>query len=150
MESNGTVKEVDPRSSSDRRAVEIIEKTIFNDGKRYQVGMLWSKDDLHLPNNYYSALVQLKSLEKRRFRDQDLRVKYEKSIKDDVDNGYVVQVLNSKDPSERSRREWYLPHHPVVNPNKPNKMRRVLNFAAKFHGTSLNKSLLTGVIYFSV
>ena len=144
MESYGALKEVDPRSSSDRRAVEILEKTTFNDGKRYQVGMLRSKDDLHLPNNYYSALVQLKSLEKRLFRDQDLRVKYEKSIKDDVDKGYVVQVLNSKDPSERSRREWYLPHHPVVNPNKPNKMRRVLNGAAKFHGTSLNKSLLTG------
>ena len=144
MESYGAVKEVDPRSSSDRRAVEILEKTTFNDGKRYQVGMLWSKDDLHLQNNYYSALVQLKSLEKRLFREQDLRVKYEKSIKDDVDKGYVVQVLNSKDPSERSTREWYLPHHPVVNPNKPNKMRRVLNGAAKFHGTSLNKSLLTG------
>ena len=77
MESYGAVKEVDPTSSSDRRAVEILEKTTFNDGKRYQVGMLWSKDDLHLPNNYYSALVQLKSLEKRLFRDQDLRVKYE-------------------------------------------------------------------------
>ena len=44
----------------------------------------------------------------------------------------------------RSEREWYLPHHPVVNPNKPGKVRRVLNGAAKFHGASLNKSLLTG------
>ena len=44
----------------------------------------------------------------------------------------------------RSEREWYLPHHPVVNPNKPGKVRRVLNGAAKFHGASLNKSLFTG------
>ena len=44
----------------------------------------------------------------------------------------------------RSEREWYLPHHPVVNPKKPGKVRRVLNGAAKFHGASLNKSLLTG------
>ena len=43
-----------------------------------------------------------------------------------------------------ARNEWYLPHHPVVNPNKPGKVRRVLNGAAKFHGASLNKSLLTG------
>ena len=42
-----------------------------------------------------------------------------------------------------ARNEWYLPHHPVVNPNKPGKVRRVLNGAAKFHGASL-KSLLTG------
>ena len=44
----------------------------------------------------------------------------------------------------RSEREWYLPHHPVVNQNKPGKVGRVLNGAAKFHGASLNKSLLTG------
>ena len=43
-----------------------------------------------------------------------------------------------------SEREWYLPHHPVINPNKPGKVRKVLNGAAKFHGESLNKSLLTG------
>ena len=30
------------------------------------------------------------------------------------------------------------------NPNKPGKVRRVINGAAKFHGASLNKSLLTG------
>ena len=42
-------------------------------------------------------------------------------------------------------REWFLPHHPVVSPNKPGKVRRVLNGASKFHGTSLNKSLLVGL-----
>ena len=36
------------------------------------------------------------------------------------------------------------PHHPVLNPTKPGKVRRVLNGAAKIHGASLNKSLLTG------
>ena len=38
----------------------------------------------------------------------------------------------------------YLPHHPVLNPNKPGKVRRVLNGASKCHGASLNKSLLVG------
>ena len=46
--------------------------------------------------------------------------------------------------ASRSERNWYLPHHPVVNPNRPGKVRRVLNGAAKFLGASLNKSLLTG------
>ena len=134
-----------PRSSSDCRAVEILDKSAFNGGARNQVGMLWSKDDLHLSNNYYIALVQLKSLEKRLSKDQHLRLKYKKSIKDDVDKSYAVQVLNSNVSSERSKREWYLPHHhTVVNPNKSNKMRMVLKGAAKFQGTSLNKSLLTG------
>ena len=38
----------------------------------------------------------------------------------------------------------YLTHHPIINPNKPGKVRRVLNGAEKFYGTSLNKSLLSG------
>ena len=43
-----------------------------------------------------------------------------------------------------SDKEWYLSHHPVINPNKSGKVRRVINGATKFHGTSLIKSLLTG------
>ena len=39
---------------------------------------------------------------------------------------------------------WYLPHHPVTNPNKPGKVRRVANAASKFRGESLNSNLLTG------
>ena len=47
---------------------------------------------------------------------------------------------------QRSDKEWYLPHHPVINLNKPRKVRRVLNGAAKLHGSSLNKFLLTGPV----
>ena len=39
---------------------------------------------------------------------------------------------------------WYLPHHPVTNPNKPGKVRRVANAASKFRDESLNSNLLTG------
>ena len=151
LESYGAMKEVDPRSSADRRAVEILKKTTTHDGQRYQVGMLWANDDLDLPNNYYSALVQLKSLEKRLSKDEEFRSKYSKNINDDVEKGYVFRIENPKDLSQQSKHEWYLPHHPVINPNKPGEIRRqnyktakFLNGAAKFHGTSLNKSLLTG------
>ena len=39
--------------------------------------------------------------------------------------------------------QWYLSHHPVVSPHK-DKVRRVLNGAAKYRGTSLNDNLLIG------
>ena len=106
--------------------------------------MLWAKDNIELPNNYFSALVQLKSLEKRLTKDQTLGEKYLNTIKEDLDKGYVVRVKDAHKVESCSEQKWYLPHHPVFNPNKPGKFRRVLNGAAKFHGAYLNKSLITG------
>ena len=40
--------------------------------------------------------------------------------------------------------QWYLPHHPVINPNKPEKIRRVCNAASRFCRVSLNESLVPG------
>ena len=146
MESYGALKQVDPRSAADARALDILENTTVHNGKRYDVGMLWAEDNIELPNNYFSALVQLKSLEKRLTKDQTLREKYSNTIKEDLDKDYVVSVKDAQKVESRSEREWYLPHHPVANPSKPGKVRRVLNGAAKFHGASLNKSLLTGPV----
>ena len=144
IESFGANKQVDSRSAADARAHEILESTTIHNGLRYDVGMLWAADTIQLPNNYFSSLVQLKSLEKPLAKDDDLREKYASTIKEDLNKGYVIEVPDAHKVESRSDKEWYLPHHPVLNPNKPGKVRRVLNGAAKFHGASLNKSLLTG------
>ena len=41
-------------------------------------------------------------------------------------------------------KEWYLPHHPVLNPNKPGKVRSVCNAASKYKDICLNDKLLAG------
>ena len=41
----------------------------------------------------------------------------------------------------RKKQQWYLPHHTVINPNKPEKVRRVWNAKLKFSGVSLNDML---------
>ena len=143
MESYGAFKQVDPRSAADARALEILETTTFHNGQRYDVGVLWADDNIQLPNNYFSSLVQLKSLEKRLSRDTSLKENYANTIRADLGNGYLIRVTDAHKVEKRSNKEWYLPHHPVINPNKPGKVRGVLNGAAKFHGTSLNKFLLT-------
>ena len=59
MESYGALKQVDPRSTADARAHDIPENTTVHNGKKSDVGMLWAEDDIDLPNNHFSALVQL-------------------------------------------------------------------------------------------
>ena len=82
-------------------------------------------------------------MERRLDKDLSLREKYAETIKNDIQKGYVITV-KARDPKSRGDRECYLPHHPVLNPNKPGKVRRVLNGASKCHGASMNKSLLVG------
>ena len=143
LESYGTFKQADPRSSADKRAQKILDSTTIHDGSRYVVGMLWADDNIHLPDNFYASLVQFKSLEKRLEKALKLKTQYASDIRSDVEKGYVVPV-SRHDLKNRSDREWYVPHHPVLNSNKPGKVRRVLNGATKFHGKSLNNSLLVG------
>ena len=112
-------------------------------GKRHDAGMLWAEYEIEMRHNYFSAVVQLKSLEKRLTKDQPLREKYLNTIKEDLYKGYVVRVKDVLKEESCSEREWYLPHHPVVNPNKPGKVRRLINGEAKLHGAS-PKSFITG------
>ena len=117
MESYGALKQVDPRSAADARVHDILEKTTVHNGKRYDVGLLWTEDNIELPYNYFSVLVQLKALEKQLTKDQPFREKYSITIKEDLDNGYVVRNKDAHKLESRSEKEWYLSHHPVVNTN---------------------------------
>ena len=91
-----------------------------------------------LQNNYFSAVSQLKSLQKRLQNDPGLNQKYNQT---ELDKNFVKPV-EMQAPTPGSI--WYLPNHPVTNPNNPGKVRRVANAASKFHCESLNSNLLTG------
>ena len=84
MESYGAFKQVDPRSAADARAQEILETLTFHNGQRYDVGLLWADDNIQLPKNYFSSLVQLKSLKKRLSRDTSLKENYANTILEDL------------------------------------------------------------------
>ncbi|XP_075243854.1 uncharacterized protein LOC142338107 [Convolutriloba macropyga] len=85
------------------------------------------------------ARVQWHALQKRLERDNQLKQRYMTTIFDDMDKGYIASVTN-----QDAKNVWYLPHHPVINKQKPDKVRRVTNAASKYKGVSLNDALLTG------
>ena len=125
------------------QAQKVLESAAKFTGERYEVGMLWSEPEPNLPNNYGSALSQLHSLERRFRRDPNLKSLYQQSIDADVEKGFV-KILNESEIKGTFGKEWYLPHHPVLNPNKPGQIRRVCNAASKYKEVCLNEKLIAG------
>ena len=68
---------------------------------------------------------------------------YQQSIDTDVEKGFV-KILDESEVKVTFGKELYLPHHPVLNPNKPGKVRRVCNAASKYKEVCLNDKLLAG------
>ena len=140
IEAEGTQPEPESKNPVEKEALDILNKTISYNGEKCENGLPWKKP-LRIENNYFAALSQLKSLQKRLSNDLQLKELYEQTLTTDLQKFYVKPVEMQQPEPEKI---WYLPHHPVVNPNKPGKVRRVANAAAKFRGQSLNSNLITG------
>ena len=94
--------------------------------------MLWADENVRIPSKYFSFLVLLKSLDKRLSRDKTLKENYAKAISDDLEKRYVNTVPDAQMVEEGPDKEWYLLHHPVTNPKKTGKLRRILIGTANF------------------
>ena len=134
IESYASNCDVTGHSKEEQRAIKTLEQTTQFNGERYEVGLLWREDEVKLPNNFYSAMGQLKSLERRLQKDEALKKRYQETIDTDVNAGYVRKVDQAELNETKDKLQWYLPHHPVINPHKPEKVRRVCNAAAKYQG----------------
>ena len=131
-------------SKDEQRAIKTLEQTTRFTGERYEVGLLWREEEAKLTNNFYSAMGQFKSLERRLQKDDMLRNCYQETIDTDVKAGYVRKVQQVELNETRDKLLWYLPHHSVINTHKEEKVRRVCNAATKYQGVALNDKLLPG------
>ena len=133
------------RSIEDKRALALMERaTVKIEGEdAYVSGLLWREEHPTLPNNYDMAERLLKSLEKKFEYNPEMKQKHAESIRDDVEKGYVKKLSDAEVQSE-SKVIWYLPHRYVINPKKPDRLRRVYDASAKFMGHSLNDKIFTG------
>ena len=86
----------------------------------------------------------MKSLERRLEKDENFKQHYKDTIDVDVQKGFVRILDEAELENTKTDLQWYVPHLPVLNPNKPDKMRRVCNAASKFESVSLNDNLIAG------
>ena len=130
------------RSVEDSNATRILEDTTKKVDGRYEVPLLWKNGSSPMQNNRTVAEHRLALLEKRLQRDPKLAEAYKETIHSDMEKGYIKRTVLNESASEEKK--WYLPHHPVLNPNKPGKVRRVCDAACRYQGSSLNDHLITG------
>ena len=85
---------------------------------------------------------RLRSVEKKLKQDESLAQAYQSVIDDYKSKGYIREVPE-EEPKPSS--EWFLPHFPVVRPEKATtKVRIVFDGSAQQNGKSLNSESLPG------
>ncbi|XP_063962490.1 uncharacterized protein LOC135155922 [Lytechinus pictus] len=132
-------------SVEDQRAEVIFKKTVKKVDGHYEIGLPWRHPDVNLPDGKKMAETRLRSLQRRLAKDQVMHKKYTETVEGYIEKGYA-QGVPDVDSTRHSGKTWYLPHHPVVHPQK-GKVRVVFDCAARSHGTSLNDQLLQGPDY---
>ncbi|KAK3746525.1 hypothetical protein QZH41_016739, partial [Actinostola sp. cb2023] len=130
-------------SQEDVRALQVMEETAKLVNGYYEVALPWRVYPPNLSNNKVLAERRLAMLKKRLTKDEELHRKYSEFMQTLSGKGYAQKV-----PEDQLNRTelpaWYLPHHPVIHPHKPGKVRVVFDCAAKFQGTSINERLMQG------
>ena len=132
-----------PNSKEDCAAFHLMQDSVTIHKGHYQLPLLWRHSQVSLPNNYAIAKYRLAALKHRFLSDPHLKAKYLDVINVYLEKGYA-RKLTSQELSVNVATKWYLPHHPVVNPNKPNKVRVVFDCAARYSNISLNDNLMRG------
>ena len=113
-------------NQEDKKALQILEDAVKHSGERYEIGLPW-KQNIQLPNNYFLAKAQLRSLEKRLNEDRQLADTYNSLVQNDIVKGYVEET--NREPSPTCNQLWFPPHHPVQH-KQQKKIRRVTNAAS--------------------
>ena len=137
-------KEEKTLSFLDRRFLNTLESNIqrLSNG-HYEIPLPLKEERLKLPNNRNLALSRLHRLNHRLKKDSKYRSHYETFMKDMIDKGQAEKVPDNELHLDNGR-VWYIPHHGVYHPQKPDKIRVVFDASAEFNGDSLNKHLLQG------
>ena len=97
----------------------------------------------YLPDNKNLALSRLFSLEKKFKNHPTLETSYKDTMQEYISQGHESK-LSKTEAKRLTPTTNYLPHNPVKNINKPDKIRIVFDAGAKTKNESLNKHLLKG------
>ena len=130
-------------SMNEQRVLSFWEKETCLVNDHYSTAIPFKKHPPELPDNRNMAEQRLQSLKRRLNKDNIPKPMDTKTMTDLLDKGYAEKV-NENEIHRSDGYVWYLPHHPVMHPRKPDKVRIVFDCAAKYHGVCLNDVVFKG------
>ena len=108
----------------------------------YQLKLPFQQSPPCLPDSLPEAKKRLYWLEEKMERDPEFQKRYASVVNKYQEEESSRQVSDEEVPTLKPI--WYLPHHAVWYPRKPDEPRVVFDCASKSKGISLNSQLLQG------
>jgi len=127
-------------SQNDIKFMENANSSMRLVNGHYSIKLPIKNRDVQMPDNKFQAEHRARLLLKRFMKDEKFYQDYKKFMEDLIKKGYAEKIPLSND----NKKVWYLPHHGVYHPMKPDKIRVVFDCAAKAKGVCLNDNLLQG------
>ena len=128
-------------SQEDRKFMALVSDGIRYTEGHYEIPLPFRHQNVNLPNNREQAIKRLLWQKKKMRQNEKYRHDYVAFINDMIEKGYAEKV-----PVESLRANgsdaWYIPHHRIYHPKKPEKIHVVFDCSAKFQGMSSNDQLL--------
>ncbi|XP_043212074.1 uncharacterized protein LOC122376326 [Amphibalanus amphitrite] len=119
-----------------------VEGSVQLKNGSYEIALPFKAESVRLPNNRALAERRAIGLKKRLERDPALHIRYTQYMNGLLEKGHAEPASMAYPPEEGKM--WYIPHHSVQHPAKPEKTRVVFDGSARYGGTSLNDQLLQG------
>ena len=142
VEHSGILDSKLPLKAEDKHATEIATDSLTFSDDHYEVAIPWKAGAPKLANNYRMAKQRLENTEKKLTKNPEVAQTYIDTIQKYLDKGYIRKVPQEENDGEQS---WYLPHFPVLRPEKETtKVRIVFDASATYEGISLNDTVYQG------
>jgi len=142
IESSGTEISKPIYTLEETNATKQVKESLSFKGGRYEVSMPWKADRQDMPDNYNMAVKRLENTEKRLLKNKEVGEAYSNTIKDYIEKGYVSEVDFN---TAKEVKGWFLPHFPLVKPDRSTtKVRIIFDASAKHKGVCLNDVIHKG------
>ena len=129
-------------SQEDRMFLSIMENNCQLIEGHYQLPLPFRNKNIQMPYNKSMAVLRALPLKRRFMKDPKFHAQYCEFMNGLVQKGHAQKC--DKISTSDGWNGWFIPHHGVYHPQKPNKIRVVFDGGARYKGMSLNGELLQG------